>query len=169
MAYRIVLRQDTASNWQQNNPTLLSGELGFETDTNQLKIGNGTSSWNDLGYFPYSGLDGNFNITSGQFWTSTFAGATASINWDNSNVQKLTLTSNTTFSFSNGEDGSQYVLMLKQGASGGYSVTWPGSVSWPGGSGPTGPSMTQTANRYDIYRFVHTDGKYFGTANQNYL
>ena len=101
MAYRIVLRQDTASNWQQNNPTLLSGELGFVTDTNQLKIGNGTSSWNDLDYFPYSGLDGNFNITSGQFWTSTFAGATASIDWDNSNVQKMTLASNTTFEKAN--------------------------------------------------------------------
>jgi hypothetical protein len=169
MAYRIVLRQDTSSNWQENNPLLLSGELGFEINTNQFKIGNGTDSWNSLGYFPYSGLEGNFNISSGQFWNTTFlgpTGATAAIDWNNSNVQKKTLNANTSFSFDNGEDGGQYVLILKQGASGGYTATWPGTVTWSGGMTPV---MTSTADRYDLYRFVYTDNKYFGSAAQNYI
>ncbi|NBV27711.1 hypothetical protein EBS02_01660 [bacterium] len=165
MAYRIVLRQDTSTNWTSNNPTLLSGELGFETDTNQLKIGNGSDAWNNLGYYPYSGLAGNFNLASGQFWSTTFTGATAGIDWNNSNVQKMTLTTNTTFTFQNGRDGGEYALVLKQGASGDYTVTWPESVSWSGGTGPT---MTSTANAYDVYKFVYTDNKYFATASQNY-
>jgi hypothetical protein len=45
MAYRIVLRQDTSANWTTNNPTLLSGEFGFETNTNLLKLGNGIDPW----------------------------------------------------------------------------------------------------------------------------
>lgn len=47
MALRIQLRRDTAANWVSNNPILLSGELGIETDTLKFKIGNG-SRWNSI-------------------------------------------------------------------------------------------------------------------------
>jgi len=51
MAYKTLqLRRDTAANWTSNNPTLLSGEPGFVTDTGKLKIGDGTSAWSNLGY-----------------------------------------------------------------------------------------------------------------------
>ena len=43
------LRRGTASTWTSTNPTLANGEFGFETDTRQLKIGNGVS-WNSLPY-----------------------------------------------------------------------------------------------------------------------
>lgn len=56
MAVQIQLRNDTASNWTSVNPTLARGELGIEIDTNKLKIGDGTTEWNDL---PYSGIDVN--------------------------------------------------------------------------------------------------------------
>ena len=46
----IKIRRDTAANWTSTNPTLASGELGFETNTNKLKVGNGTSAWNSLAY-----------------------------------------------------------------------------------------------------------------------
>ena len=48
---RIVLRHDTAANWTQHNPTLLAGEAGYETDTQRLKFGDGTTTWNALPYF----------------------------------------------------------------------------------------------------------------------
>ena len=47
---RIVLRNDIAANWTANNPILLSGELGIESDTGYFKIGDGTTTWNDLTY-----------------------------------------------------------------------------------------------------------------------
>ena len=50
MATRIQLRRDTAANWTLNDPTLASGELGFETDTLKLKCGNGTTAWSSLSY-----------------------------------------------------------------------------------------------------------------------
>ena len=46
----IKVRRDTAANWISADPTLASGEIGFETDTNQLKIGNGTDEWTVLPY-----------------------------------------------------------------------------------------------------------------------
>lgn len=51
MAYRIILRQDTAENWTTNNPILLSGEAGYETVTGRLKMGDGTTRWADLDYY----------------------------------------------------------------------------------------------------------------------
>lgn len=51
MAYRIILRRDTASNWTSNNPVLLAGEPGYETDTGKMKMGDGESPWNNLEYF----------------------------------------------------------------------------------------------------------------------
>lgn len=50
MAVQIILRKGTASEWTASNPTLASGELGYETDTKKLKIGNGTTAWNSLAY-----------------------------------------------------------------------------------------------------------------------
>ena len=51
MSIRMQQKRDTALNWQTNNPVLLAGELGIETDTGKLKIGDGVSHWNDLNYF----------------------------------------------------------------------------------------------------------------------
>lgn len=51
---RIQLRNDTAENWNTQNPILLKGEMGVETDTGKTKIGNGTAHWKDL---KYSGVD----------------------------------------------------------------------------------------------------------------
>jgi hypothetical protein len=45
---QITLRKDTAANWTSNNPTLASGELGFETDSKRWKIGDGTTAWTSL-------------------------------------------------------------------------------------------------------------------------
>lgn len=43
-------KYDTSSNWTANNIVLLAGEIGIESDTNKFKIGNGTSTWNELDY-----------------------------------------------------------------------------------------------------------------------
>lgn len=50
MADRIQVRRDTAANWTSANPTLAQGEIGYETDTDKVKIGDGTTAWTSLGY-----------------------------------------------------------------------------------------------------------------------
>ncbi|ADD81003.1 tail fiber protein [Rhodococcus phage ReqiPoco6] len=44
-------RRATKSQWSVANPVLAAGEIGYEIDTNKLKIGNGTSAWSSLKYF----------------------------------------------------------------------------------------------------------------------
>jgi hypothetical protein len=51
MTTRIQLRRGSASQWSTVNPTLSSGEVGYETDTNKFKIGNGSTAWSSLDYF----------------------------------------------------------------------------------------------------------------------
>lgn len=48
---KLLLRNDTATNWTTSNPTLGKGEVGVEIDTYKLKIGDGSTAWNSLKYF----------------------------------------------------------------------------------------------------------------------
>jgi hypothetical protein len=51
-------RKGTAAEWTLANPILASGEIGFETDTNKFKIGDGTNVWSALVYQNISGPTG---------------------------------------------------------------------------------------------------------------
>lgn len=66
---QIQMRRDTAANWTSTNPTLAAGEIGYETDTNGVKVGDGTTGWTSLGYvmMPYLGGDKG----SGSWWVSS--------------------------------------------------------------------------------------------------
>lgn len=53
---RIQLKHGLAAKWTERNPVLLAGEVGIETDTLKMKVGDGTSNWSALGYL---GADAN--------------------------------------------------------------------------------------------------------------
>lgn len=48
MPSRIQLRRDTTANWTAQNPTLLLGEIGIDTDLDAHKIGDGSTAWISL-------------------------------------------------------------------------------------------------------------------------
>jgi hypothetical protein len=64
MAIRIQLRRDTTANWTTNNPILLPGEIGVETDTLKFKIGNG-SRWNATTSYAFKAGEANGLATLG--------------------------------------------------------------------------------------------------------
>jgi hypothetical protein len=79
------IRRGTAAQWTTANPTLAAGELGLETDTSRLKVGNGSNAWTSLPYFGIrltdfsvvnAGGEGtlSYNNTTGVF---TYTGPTA--------------------------------------------------------------------------------------------
>ena len=47
---RLLLKTQTAAEWAEQNPVLLKGEAGIESDTRHWKTGDGTTAWNDLPY-----------------------------------------------------------------------------------------------------------------------
>jgi len=50
MAVSILLRRGTAAEWTASNPILLEGEVGVETDSKKLKVGDGLTVWASLPY-----------------------------------------------------------------------------------------------------------------------
>src|ERR1700761_7971807 len=46
----IQIKLDTAANWTSSNRVLLAGEIGCESDTKRIKIGDGSTAWNSLAY-----------------------------------------------------------------------------------------------------------------------
>ena len=48
---RIQHKYDTAANWKKNDSViLLAGEIGVESDTRLVKVGDGVSTWAKLEY-----------------------------------------------------------------------------------------------------------------------
>lgn len=55
---RIQSKCDTRANWEKENPLLLKGEVGYETDPDgKQKIGDGIKHWNDLPYYDQHLID----------------------------------------------------------------------------------------------------------------
>lgn len=58
----LPLRRAIDSVWTTSLAVLSEGELGYATDTNVLKIGNGTSTWTSLSPLTFTGPTGNTGI-----------------------------------------------------------------------------------------------------------
>jgi VCBS repeat-containing protein len=75
MIERIRIRRDSAANWVTYNPILATGEAGYETTTNRLKIGNGTSTWSSLPYLAGGSATvlkfGNGGVDDAYIWYSS--------------------------------------------------------------------------------------------------
>ena len=73
MATRMQQRRGTAAQWTSANPILNAGEMGWESDTNKFKIGDGTNHWDSIDYF----ADINSTVNPAFGSSITFEGATA--------------------------------------------------------------------------------------------
>ena len=81
------------------------------------------------------------------------SGTSPNCNVNNGGAFSLTMTGNTTFTFSAGHSGYSHGFIL-QLTGNGSTVTWPSSVKWAGGTAPDAPASGET----DIYVFWTRDG-----------
>jgi hypothetical protein len=96
-------------------------------------------------------------------------GGSVTLNWDNSNIQTLTLTSNiTTLTKSNPIDGAVYTLFLTQGATGGIHGCM-GNRCRLAGRNRTNPVYRSRRNRRSksLIYIAGVTG-YYGNANLNF-
>ena len=61
---------NTRNAWTAQNPVLLAGEPGVESETENLKIGDGRTAWSGLPYFGNPGYWGSFWDTTSQTATA---------------------------------------------------------------------------------------------------
>ena len=99
---QIQVRRGTAAQWTSANPTLASGEWGYETDTGKIKIGNGSTAWSSLSYFGGTGtvtsITAGTGLSGGTITTSGTVSIDTATTVDVSTAQTLT---NKTISASN--------------------------------------------------------------------
>lgn len=87
---QIQVRRGTAANWTSTNPTLAAGEFGFETDTNKLKCGNGSSAWTALSYLATGATGTVTSVVASTGLTGGTITSTGTIAIDTSVVTTLT-------------------------------------------------------------------------------
>jgi hypothetical protein len=92
------------------------------------------------------------------------SGTTLTIDLSQGSAQSITLTGNVTLTLIHPQVGGAYIFTIIQG-SGPYTVTWPASVLWPGG---TAPVITTTNAYTDLINLFWNGTNYFGSFQQNY-
>ena len=130
MAYRITLRRDTSLNWSNNNPVLLSGEPGFETDLGGLKIGDGSTPWTDLIY-----IKNNLSINSQtQNYTLTLTDTNSLVEIESPSNLYFTIPPYSSVPFIVGTE-----VLLVRGGTGSVGVT-----------GAIGVTLNSMGNHFDL-------------------
>lgn len=136
--------------------------------TAPLKLTSGTVlTTPEAGALEYDGAffyGTNSTPTRQRIATDANAAAIAAldIDWRLSAVHSKTLGANTTFTFSNADDGKTIVVAVTNTASN-YTVTWP-AVSWSGGTAPVQTVGAKT----DVYTFVKIGATIYGSVVQNF-
>ena len=115
-----------------------------------------------------STLNTNLKIT-GQGYTElhdigTVATATWDIDWNNSNIQSITLNNGGAMTLNtptNPKTGATYILKLIQGASP-STVTWTASIfKWPAATAPT---LSTTTAYVDVITLIYDGTNYLGAS-----
>jgi len=145
----IQIRRGTASQWTSANPTLSSGEFGYETDTGKIKIGSGSTAWTSLSYIgagTVTSVAGGTGITGGTITTSGTLAIDTSVVADLTTAQTLTnktLTAPVINLSLNAQTGTTYTFVLtdngklvtaSNASAQTYSIPTNASVAFPTGT-----------------------------------
>lgn len=91
----------------------------------------------------------------GTIYDNGNSGTSATIDWSNGESQKITLTGNCTFTFSNVTAGAYLTLWLVQDGTGSRTVTWPSGTKHQFGVAPT---LSTGASEIDMVGIRAYDG-----------
>lgn len=146
---QIQVRRGTAAQWTSANPTLASGEFGFETDTGKVKIGNGSTAWTSLGYLgagTVTSITAGTGLSGGTITTSGTIAIDTATTVDVSTAQTLTnktLTApvinlalnaqtGTTYTFALSDNGK--LVTASNASAQTYSIPTNGTTAFPTGT-----------------------------------
>ena len=136
---------------------------GSYTDSDvDTHLNTGTAATNEV--LSWNGTDYDWVVSGGSGTQQTENVGTISsgtLDLSTGNVFSDAPAANVTYVFNNPpSSGTAYGFTLKVTPSGTYTVTWPASVDWAGGTAPTAPASGET----DVFTFYTQDGgtTYYG-------
>ena len=98
--------------------------------------------------------------------TQTDVDTTVTVDCDNGNVHHLTVDGNiTTLTVNNPEEGFWYHFVIEQAGTGSYTVAWPASFKWPGGSAPT---LSTAVGAVDVIHGVYVNSEFLMRYDLNH-
>ena len=101
----------------------------------------------------------------GQSYGDITSVSNATVDWDNGNIQSITLPSGaSTYTPSNPQAGATYILKIIQPAAGDGTITWGSSVKWPGATAPT---LTASNAAVDVVTLIYDGTNYLATSVLN--
>ena len=92
--------------------------------------------------------------------TADTDGATITFDLTAGPVHTVTLGGNRTLAVSNTATGKSFIIILRQDGTGSRTVTWFSTIVWVNATVPT---LTTTANRWDIFAFIYDGTRYYGS------
>lgn len=93
-------------------------------------------------------------------------GASWTLNWNNGQKQRVTLTASTTTLTITAPPGpGNFLLKVIQGGVGNFGITWPAGVLWPNGNAP---NFTNASGSEDIVTFYYDGTNYYGVATLDF-
>lgn len=134
-----------------------NGTVNVDIPTDELVVGvltAGTAGAGKTSYLENATLE----VYSEKLINVGNLGGSYTYNLADGNWFKATLDQTCTFTFDYTNAPSQvysFVIELKNGSGGPFSITWPASVEWSAGVTPT---RTTTDGRTDIWSFITSDG-----------
>ena len=97
------------------------------------------------------------------------SGAAATIDWDNGNIQEIEITANTVLTFANGKDSGEYLLVINQDATGGFSVDFPSDVQFENADVSVNTGADSKTYVSFLYDSGETGKEYRGFSNNGFL
>jgi len=182
---RIQFKRATSSSWSTNNPVLYAGEIGYETNTGKLKVGDGTTAWNSLSYLTAdisgaylngladvtitSAANGDFLRWNGTAWVND--AVNLSVDTVGSYVESLVAGTGVTLSNNSGEAATPTIAI-------GQAVGTDSTVTFAGVNAPLTGNVTgnvtgnltgnaDTATTLATSRTIELTGDVTGSASFN--
>jgi hypothetical protein len=156
-----LLRGDTAGNVVQDSVVTLD-DAGNILNLNSLHL-NGSTSISEVFRVNGTSLMRGL-VKSSPEYVNGNCGAAITVDWNNGNKQSLVLNNaSCTLSFTapSGLGTGNFLLRVVQDATGNRTVTWPGTVNWPHG---TGVSLSSAANAVDMVSCYYDGSEYYCIA-----
>ena len=101
----------------------------------------------------------------GQSYGDITSVSNATVDWDNGNIQSITLPSGaSTYTPTNPQAGATYILKIIQPSAGDGTITWGSSVKWPGA---TQPVLTASNAAVDVVTLIYDGTNYLATSVLN--